>query len=65
MKTTNGVQTWKPRALKKLDMALPLKGGGLLDWHRPLSKIRSSKTLFLVVSGRPGRRVGRDSLALF
>lgn len=54
MMTTSGVQTWKPRALKKLDMVLSLKGGELLDWHRPLCKIRSSKTPFF---GREWARV--------
>jgi hypothetical protein len=55
------VQTWKLIALKKLDMVLPLKEGGLFDWHRPLC--RSSKTFFYGLEWKV--TVSHDSLAPF
>jgi hypothetical protein len=45
MEIASGMQTWKLRALKKLDIGLLLKEGRLFDWLRLLCGSR--KTFFL------------------
>ena len=52
METASGMQTWKLRALKKLDLGLLLKEGRLFDWLMLLCESRKTFFFVLTLGGR-------------